>query len=72
MTTALQSAPGTHSGEVACAMCGHRFDPAAHAACQGCPLSSGCALSCCPACGFSTADPARSWLVRAYGKLRRA
>jgi hypothetical protein len=69
MSTVLD--PAQRSGEVSCALCGHRFDPGEHAACRGCPLGSGCALSCCPACGFSTADPARSRLLRVLEKLRR-
>ncbi|MEZ5077580.1 MAG: hypothetical protein R2725_09070 [Solirubrobacterales bacterium] len=63
--------PPLGAREVCCALCGHRFDPDQHAACQGCPLGSGCALSCCPACGFSTADPSRSRLVRVLRRLRR-
>ncbi|HWB69906.1 MAG TPA: hypothetical protein VG518_08000 [Solirubrobacterales bacterium] len=57
--------------ELACPMCGHRFDPATHLACGACPLSGGCALACCPRCGFSSADPGRSRLLQAVRKLRR-
>jgi hypothetical protein len=59
-------------GKTACAMCGRRYDPTAHAACAGCPMNLGCALACCPHCGFSSADPARSVLVRAFERLRRS
>ena len=38
-------------------------------ACGSCPLNVGCALACCPSCGFSNADPAQSWLVPAFEKL---
>lgn len=58
--------------ELTCGMCGNRFDPAANPACGSCPLNPGCLLCCCPACGFSMADPSRSWLARAYGKLSRS
>ncbi len=64
------AAPARH--ELACTLCGHRFDPAANPACGGCPLSSGCLMACCPACGFSMADPSRSRLARAYRKLSRS
>lgn len=55
-----------------CSMCGHRFDPAGHVACQSCPLQSGCQLVCCPACGFEMVNPDRSvaarWLKRLFKK----
>ncbi len=47
-----------------CPLCGHSFDPAAHLACQTCPLHAGCHLVCCPACGHTTVDPGQSRLVR--------
>jgi Fe2+ transport system protein FeoA len=47
-----------------CPLCGHSFDPAAHLACQTCPLHTGCRLVCCPACGHTTVDPGQSRLVR--------
>ena len=47
-----------------CPLCGHGFDPAAHLACQTCPLHAGCHLVCCPACGHTTVDQGQSRLVR--------
>ena len=47
-----------------CALCGFAFDPAANAACHQCPLIKNCPMVCCPACGHSTIDPARSKLGR--------
>jgi Fe2+ transport system protein FeoA len=47
-----------------CPLCGHDFDPAAHLACQTCPLHTGCHLVCCPACSHTTVDQAQSRLVR--------
>lgn len=49
---------------ITCTMCGHRFDPAVHVACQSCPLQSGCQLTRCPACGFEMVNPERSILAR--------
>jgi len=46
-----------------CEMCGYRFDPAQNVACGSCPMHRGCALVCCPACGYSSVDPRRSRLV---------
>jgi Fe2+ transport system protein FeoA len=47
-----------------CPLCGHAFDPAAHLACQTCPLHAGCRLVCCPSCGHTTVDQGQSWIVR--------
>lgn len=47
-----------------CTMCGENFDPATHIACQSCPLQKGCALVCCPRCGFEMVDVSQSRLVR--------
>jgi Fe2+ transport system protein FeoA len=47
-----------------CPLCGQGFDPAAHLACQTCPLHSGCHLVCCPACGHTTVDQGQSRMVR--------
>jgi Fe2+ transport system protein FeoA len=49
---------------VTCAMCGFDFDPAEGAACASCPLGAHCALSCCPACGYSTLDHRSSRAAR--------
>ncbi len=71
MSTDLDTAPAPERPQVACPMCGSRYDPAENAACRGCPLNSGCALSCCPGCGYSSADPSQSLLLRGLQKLRR-
>ena len=49
---------------IQCSMCGLSYDPDQHAACQNCPMHSGCNLVCCPKCGYQTVDPRRSKLVR--------
>lgn len=71
MAASLHADPTALRGELQCPMCGCRYDPRQHAACAGCPLNPGCALSCCPACGFSSADPSASLLARAFRKLGR-
>ncbi len=48
---------------VTCPMCATPFDPADNAACGTCPLGSSCHLACCPACGYTTVDPASSRLA---------
>ena len=54
---------------VTCSMCGHRFDPAAHETCLGCPLQKGCQLVCCPACGFENVNVQHSTLARLASRL---
>jgi Fe2+ transport system protein FeoA len=52
-----------------CPLCGHGFDPAAHLACQTCPLHTGCRLVCCPSCGHTTVDQGQSRLVQWITRL---
>jgi hypothetical protein len=52
-------------------MCGSRFDTDQMRACETCPMHKGCALVCCPECGYSTIDPRRSQLVGAGSGLVR-
>jgi len=59
-------------------MCGTVFDTGATSACDSCPLSTGCSLTCCPVCGFSWVDVRQSMLGRlvlriatSVGRLRR-
>ena len=53
---------------VACPLCGTRFDPNQAEACSGCPLGSGCYLTCCPRCHYSWVEPDRTaasrWISR--------
>ena len=52
------------AAQFSCPLCGHGFDPAAHLACQSCPLHTGCRLVCCPSCGHTTVDQGQSRIVR--------
>jgi Fe2+ transport system protein FeoA len=54
---------------VVCPMCGSRFDPAQTSRCDTCPMHKGCALVCCPECGYNTVDPRRSQIVGVGSKL---
>lgn len=66
-----QSQSHSHSdSELTCPMCGNRFDPTAHLACERCPFNSGCMLSCCPACGYELPNPDRSQLVHLGSRIR--
>jgi Fe2+ transport system protein FeoA len=61
-----------NQGLLTCLLCGHRFDPAVHLACQGCPLQKGCSAVCCPACGYQTVDPSQSGLARTGARFAAA
>lgn len=52
-----------------CSMCGHVYDPAGAQACAACPLHTGCAMTCCPACGYTAVDPNRSALARWFAGI---
>jgi Fe2+ transport system protein FeoA len=57
---------------IQCGMCGEHFDPAVNPGCAGCPVNDGCLLACCPACGYSMPNPARSRLVRLAARIADA
>lgn len=43
-----------------CAMCGYEYDTSLLTCHAACPLGANCSVVCCPRCGYSTIDPARS------------
>lgn len=47
-----------------CPLCGHRFEAAGAAGCEACPLSPGCQITCCPACGYSWVEPEQTVIGR--------
>lgn len=47
-----------------CAMCGYEFEQSELICHSACPLGAHCMVVCCPRCGYSTVDPARSSLTR--------
>lgn len=55
--------------EITCSMCGFRFDPEEHPACDSCPLHSACVTACCPRCGTTNINPQRSGLARLVKRL---
>ncbi len=55
-----------------CAMCGHLFDPRGTSLCESCPLGNGCALACCPNCGYSAPAPGASALLRLGARVASA
>ena len=64
------------STAVVCPACAYAFAfdaaAAAESLCATCPIGKGCTLACCPNCGWSTPDPARSLTGRLAGLLARS
>ncbi|MBI4728866.1 MAG: hypothetical protein HY775_05110 [Acidobacteria bacterium] len=52
-----------------CALCGLSFDPAASGCRGSCPVAGGCAVVCCPRCGYQTVDESRSRLAARIDRL---
>lgn len=45
---------------VTCGLCGHRFTPTRETmACARCPMAGGCAVLCCPRCGYEFVTESR-------------
>ena len=59
---------------VRCALCGFEFDERAMLCHSQCPLADGCAILCCPNCGYQFVDEAKSplaaWLRRLLARRR--
>ena len=53
---------------VKCALCGHEFDERALACHSQCPMAQGCAIICCPNCGYQVGDEQKSGVA---GLIRR-
>jgi hypothetical protein len=60
-----------------CALCGYEFDEMGLACHTKCPLAKGCAIICCPNCGYQVVDERKSgavalvWKVQALLKSRQ-
>ncbi len=54
-----------------CAMCGYEYDASLLTCHAGCPLAPHCTVICCPRCGYSTVDPARSDYTQRFIRLFR-
>jgi len=56
---------------VTCGLCGHRFAPSRETmACARCPMARGCAVLCCPRCGYEFVTESRlvNWLRRLFSR----
>lgn len=47
-----------------CALCGYEFDRADLQCHAACPLADGCAIICCPQCGYQVVDEDQSLAAR--------
>ena len=61
---------------IKCALCGYEFDEKAMACHSQCPMSEGCAIICCPNCGYQVVDESKTWgamfLRKAWARWRSA
>jgi Fe2+ transport system protein FeoA len=55
--------------DIQCPMCGQSYNPDQHIGCENCPLHSGCALVCCPTCGYQTVNLRKSKAARLVQSL---
>ena len=49
--------PTENNTKIRCPQCQREIDPAVRACCSGCTMAKGCALVCCPGCGYSFPMP---------------
>jgi rubredoxin len=54
---------------IQCTLCGHTYNAEEHPSCQACPLAKGCAMTCCPVCGFQSVNVERSNLARIASRV---
>jgi hypothetical protein len=52
-----------------CGLCGHEFSEQDAICDPACPLGGGCAIVCCPRCGYGAPDESRSKLLRLGRKV---
>ena len=53
-----------------CALCGYEFDEITLACHSQCPLAKGCAIICCPNCGYQVVDERKSGAVALVRKVQ--
>lgn len=47
-----------------CPLCGYQYDKDRLACHAACPLAGGCAIICCPNCGYQMVDESKSGLAK--------
>ncbi len=53
-----------------CALCGYEFDETELDCHTQCPLADGCAIVCCPHCGYQVVDETKSDMVSLARKIQ--
>jgi len=53
-----------------CALCGYKYDATGLDCHTQCPLADGCAIVCCPNCGYQVVDETKSEIVSVVHKIQ--
>ena len=52
-----------------CPLCGYEYDETNMACHAACPMSDGCAILCCPNCGYQVVDESKSLVARGLERV---
>ena len=52
-----------------CPVCGFEYDETALDCHAACPMAQGCAIVCCPNCGYQSVDESKSALAKLLRRL---
>nr|MBI2905280.1 hypothetical protein [Chloroflexota bacterium] len=52
-----------------CPLCGFEYDETALDCHAACPMAEGCAIVCCPNCGYQSVDESKSALAKLLRRL---
>ncbi len=52
-----------------CPLCGFEYDETALDCHAACPMAQGCAIVCCPNCGYQSVDESKSGLAKLLRRL---
>ncbi len=52
-----------------CPLCGFEYDETALDCHAACPMAQGCAIVCCPNCGYQSVDESKSALAKLLRRL---
>ncbi len=52
-----------------CPLCGYEYDEQQLACHVACPLAKGCAIVCCPNCGYQMVDERKSGMAKLLRRL---
>ncbi len=55
-----------------CPLCGFEYDETALDCHAACPMAQGCAIVCCPNCGYQSVDESKSELAKLLRRLLKS